>query len=207
MKKTTIFAFAVLFASSIYAATDDATNNAATANDSANTAATSNTAQNNQVSQNANENSDAQSLAYLIVIDNSEVTAGKAALKKDLSSNVAAFAKHMVQDHSKHLKATIALSHKLHIKPAKSEAVENLKEKNKDGLADLKNMKGKEFETAYVNAMVKGHTEALNLIKNNLLPQATNPDVKQYLENTSKTVQEHLDMAKSLQSNMQTASQ
>lgn len=198
MKKSIIFALAVLSTSSIYAAPNDATAPAA------NTAAP----QSNQVSQQSpavNKESDAESLAYLMVIDKSEVAAAKVALKKDVDSKTKDFAKHMVKAHSGHLKDTIALSHKLHIKPEKSEAVESLKEKNKDGLADLKNMKGKEFEVAYANAMVKGHTDALNLLNDKLIPQASNPAIKQYLEATSKVVQEHLDMAKALQNSMTTA--
>jgi putative membrane protein len=53
-----------------------------------------------------------------------------------------------------------------------------------------------------MNAMVKGHTEALNMIDTKLTQEVNNGDLKDHLEKTRHHVQMHLDKAKKIQASL-----
>lgn len=61
-------------------------------------------------------------------------------------------------------------------------------------------LQGKEFATAWADAMVKGHEEALAKLDNELIPGASDAGVKQHLQETRAAISRHLDTARSLQS-------
>lgn len=61
-------------------------------------------------------------------------------------------------------------------------------------------MEGEEFATAWIQAMVKGHEEALTKLDNELIPGASDAAVKQHLQDTRAAISRHLDTARSLQS-------
>ena len=56
-------------------------------------------------------------------------------------------------------------------------------------------------EKAYIDAMVKGHQEALSLIDDRLLPAAQDTNVRTFLTNSREHVAMHLERAKALQQN------
>ncbi|HEX2082852.1 MAG TPA: DUF4142 domain-containing protein, partial [Xanthomonadaceae bacterium] len=55
-----------------------------------------------------------------------------------------------------------------------------------------------EYEKAYMDAMVKGHEEALAAIDEKMIPRATRDDVRQHLTDTRKHVEMHLTRAKEI---------
>lgn len=62
-------------------------------------------------------------------------------------------------------------------------------------------MDGKDFETGYLDAMIKGHTEASDMIDNQLMKTAKNDALKKHLTETRGHVAGHLDQAKKLKDN------
>ncbi|HEY4529632.1 MAG TPA: DUF4142 domain-containing protein [Luteimonas sp.] len=60
-------------------------------------------------------------------------------------------------------------------------------------------LEGEEFERAWIDAMVRGHTEALAKLDNELIPGASDSGVSQHLRDTRAAIQRHLDTARSLQ--------
>lgn len=71
-------------------------------------------------------------------------------------------------------------------------------ELSKKGAAMLVPLDGARFERGYIDAMVKGHADALAKIDNELL-KAANETVKNHLTKTRAAVAEHLAKAKALQ--------
>ena len=70
-------------------------------------------------------------------------------------------------------------------------------------LLQLGALQGKQFDTAYVNAMVSGHQFALNLIDQKLMQTAQSPEMKKFMMETRATVAMHLACAQKLQKSMQ----
>lgn len=142
--------------------------------------------------------SEGKILETVIVLNKNEIAAGNLALKKSSNKEVKNFAAFMVKEHGDNLKKTEMLSHKLGVNPASNSTATNLKHKGKKELAHLKTLHGTSFDKAYMDAMVKGHEDALNLI-NNLISQASNPLVKKHLEATKVHVEHHLQKAQAIQ--------
>lgn len=61
-------------------------------------------------------------------------------------------------------------------------------------------LEGEAFATAWLDAMVKGHEEALAKLDNELIPAASDAGVRQHLQDTRAAISRHLDTGRSLQS-------
>jgi putative membrane protein len=61
---------------------------------------------------------------------------------------------------------------------------------------------GEAFGKAYIEAMIKGHGEVLEMIDNQLLKDADNAALKKHLTEARGDVAKHLDEAKKIQANL-----
>jgi len=145
---------------------------------------------------------DAEILAFIIAVDDNEILAAAAAAKKKPGSAVLDYAKMMHQEHGKNEADTMELGQQINVTPIDTAAVDKLRVKGAGELAALIPLKGDEFEAAYVAAMVKGHTEVLEMIDTKLLKSAENEAVKKHLNETRSAVAQHLEMGKKLQASM-----
>ena len=145
---------------------------------------------------------DAEVLAFVIATDDNEVLAAAEAQKKDISKEVKDYAKMLQTEHSKNQSTVMGLGQKIKVTPSDTKAVDDMRVKGASELAMLVPLKGKEFEKAYMSAMIKGHKEVLAMIDNKLLPAAKNDDLKEQLMDTKKHVSMHLDQATKIQENM-----
>lgn len=139
---------------------------------------------------------DAESLSWLIIIDNQEIAAANEAHKKKVTGDVKEFADWMIKEHKANLKETQDLNKKLNVKPVKTDEITKLEEEGKKTLKKLEETKDK-FEKEYMDTMVKGHQDVLDKLKAKI-DDSKNEDVKSHLTNTQTHVQSHLDKAKSI---------
>lgn len=137
-------------------------------------------------------------LSWLAAVNQNEIAAGKLAKTKATNPDVKQFAEHMISAHTQNLNQDMKVSHALNVKLADSSDVVELKNDGKKELATLKGLKGKEFDTAYIDAMVKGHTKVLNKL-DSLIADAKNAVLQQYLTATREEVKHHLQMAQDVQ--------
>ena len=133
-------------------------------------------------------------LGVLNAINSHEIAAGRQALDKGVSGDVAAFAQMMIDQHGENREKTAAFD------PDESSAqAQAQKARGEQELATLAQKSGDDYARAYVDAMVKGHTEALAALDDSLIPAATRPEVKAHLASTREHVAQHLERAKALQ--------
>jgi len=137
----------------------------------------------------------ADALAMLMAVDEHEIAAADQALGKNVTGAVRDFAQMMKTDHGKNLTDTTKLGGAASTAPG----VKALKDKGDSDLRTLDAQSGKAYEKAYIDAMVKGHTDALAMIDNTLLPAATDTNVRQHFTTTRAAVARHLDKAKEIQ--------
>lgn len=137
---------------------------------------------------------DSLALGLLAALNEHEITAAQQAQSKNVSAPVLAYAKMMEKEHGDNLAKTKALG-----SLASTPEVQAMKDKGKSDLDMLGQKSGKEYETAYVDAMVSGHTEALALIDGRLLSLASTGPVKDHLMETRDHVVMHLEEARKLQ--------
>lgn len=127
-----------------------------------------------------------------------EIEAAKVALDRSTNADVKAFAKQMVEDHTKAaeaLKAAIAESGQALNLPLA------LKDDMQAKVNDLKNASADDFNKMYISGQVDAHQNALNLLKR----YAEDGDVaalKTFAVATGAVVQQHYDKAKAMQDAM-----
>ena len=108
------------------------------------------------------------------------------------------YAKMLHTEHGANMAKTNQLGLKISITPSITKAVDAQMKKGAGELAMLVPMDGKDFETAYLDAMIKGHTEVISMIDSKLLTTAKNDALKAHLTETRGHVAMHLEKAKKL---------
>jgi putative membrane protein len=145
---------------------------------------------------------DAQ-IAHIVVTANQvDIDAGKLAEKKGSTADVKAFGKQMVTDHSGVNKQATALAKKLGVKPEDNPTSQSLKKGGDENLANLKKLKGKAFDKAYVDHEVAYHQAVLDAIDKTLVPSAQNAELKGLIEKVRPAFVAHLEHAKMIQSKL-----
>jgi putative membrane protein len=127
-----------------------------------------------------------------------EIEAAKLARKQSKNAKVKKFAQMMLKQHTMALKTETNLASKAGITPSDSDQSQQITQANSDLAQKLQGLSGKEFDQAYVQAMVEGHQKVLDTIDNTLIPAAQNDQLKAQLQKERSVVETHLDHAKKL---------
>ncbi len=124
-----------------------------------------------------------------------EVDAGKMAQEKGSSQDVKDFGAMMVKDHTQNNQDLTALA-----KTKGVDAPASLDSAHQKMVDTLSGKSGADFDKAYINMMVKGHTKMLALMKGE--ESSSDADLKEFATKTSETVQMHLSKAKDIQKSL-----
>ncbi len=144
------------------------------------------------------EGTDAEVLSFVAAVDVNEILAASVAEKKKIGQPVMDYAKMLHTEHGDNMAKTLQLGQSIKVTPSDTKAVDALKKKGAGELAMLIPLDGKDFETAYLDAMIKGHTKVLDMIDSKLLTTAKNDALKAHLTETRGHVAMHLEQAKKL---------
>jgi|SRR5690349_13638226 putative membrane protein len=145
---------------------------------------------------------DAQ-IAHIVVTANQvDIDAGKLAKSKSKNSDVKAFGQQMITDHTGVNKQATALVKKLKVKPEDNPTSKSLKEGGKENIANLKKLKGADFDRAYVDHEVEYHQQVVDAIDKTLLPNAKNAELKDLITKVRPAIVAHLEHAKQIQAKL-----
>jgi predicted outer membrane protein len=144
------------------------------------------------------EGTDAEVLSFVAAVDVNEILAASAAQKKKINEPVMNYAKMLHIAHGDNMMKTLKVGQSIKITPSDTKAVDALKKKGAKELATLIPLDGEEFESGYINAMIKGHTEILAMIDDKLMKNAKDDAVIAHLKVTRGHVAMHLEEAKKL---------
>lgn len=142
--------------------------------------------------------SQADALAMLMAVNEHEIAAADQALAHNVSGGVRDYAQMMKTEHTQNLTE----SSKLGGAVSTAIAVKDLRDKGEAELRTLDALSGDAYAKAYIDAMVKGHTEALALLDGTLLAAATDANVRQHFTATRAAVAHHLERAKEVQASL-----
>lgn len=145
---------------------------------------------------------DAQIAAIVVTANQVDIDAGH--LAKSMSSNkdIKEFAQLMITDHSGVNKSATELVHKLKVKPVGSPTSESLKQGGEQNIAQLRGLKGEDFDRAYVDHEVVYHQAVLDALDKTLIPNAKNEELKALMIKVRPAFVAHLDHAKHLQASL-----
>lgn len=145
---------------------------------------------------------DAKILKTVMVLNKNEIAAAGVAQSKTMNSAVRNYAQLMSNEHGRNLQETENLSHRLNVTPEPGNSSNMLQRQGKQELAMLKRLNSHSFDRAYINAMVKDHSAALQLFDSKLIPQASNPQLRMQLQQTRGHIASHLQQARAIQQQM-----
>lgn len=129
-----------------------------------------------------------------------DVNYGKLAIRKSTNSSVKDFAHSMVKDHENIIQQAVALAGKLGVTPKDNAVTKSLLDGEKTTMAKLNKLKGSAFDKAYIDNEVAYHEAVIDAVKNILIPQTNNAELKDMLVKVAPLLEEHLKMAKMAQS-------
>jgi putative membrane protein len=142
---------------------------------------------------------DPQIAHIAVTADQIDIARGKLALSKTKNDEVKQFAQQMVDDHGANLKEAVALATRLKVKPENNATSKSLQNGAKKVAPRLKKESGAKFDKDYVDIEVQFHEAVIDAVKNALIPNAQNKDLKQLLTDTLVALEGHLQHAKNVQ--------
>ncbi len=145
---------------------------------------------------------DAQ-IAMVAVLGNKiDIKYAKLAKKKSKNLSVNGFANTMINNHESVVKAATKLAKKLDVTPQSSDLSKQLQSNAKKERSKLRSKSGKAFNKAYIDNEVAYHKAVINLVKDKLIPQASNDQLKNLLKKAVPMFKGHLQYAESLQKSL-----
>ena len=120
-----------------------------------------------------------------------DIEAAKQALAKSKNKEVRAFAQDMERDHTAVNKQALALVKKLKVTPEDNATSQALSKQAADERAKLAKLSGAAFDKAYVDNEVAYHKTVNNALSTQLIPGASNAELKTLLETGLKIFQGH----------------
>jgi putative membrane protein len=139
---------------------------------------------------------DAETSSFLVKAADggmTEVQLGQLAQEKGNDPRVKDFGSMMVHDHSAVNDQVKALAAQRNVT-----LPDSVSDEHKKQIADLSKKTGKDFDKAYVSAMVKGHESTIDLFEKSA-DKSNDTDVKAFINNTLPKVKAHLDSVKAIQ--------
>lgn len=137
---------------------------------------------------------DSAFLAFASNVGTFEIQAAKLADEKSKNKGVKDFAALMIKDHTELGNKVTALAAQKGITLPTALNTDLQNEYNK-----LDSLNGKKFEEEYIDANVKGHTEAISKFEGVANGNDYSPDVKQFASAALPTLREHKEHAEALQ--------
>src|SRR5688500_1875675 len=169
---------------------------------------------------------DPEVLQVLAVVDQGEIQDGQLAQRQARNAQVKSFARTLVSEHTKSLQRLRALAKPSNVElmnlgtgtvgatgrdtsrsaagtamASPNNVAGQLHTMHMQMMDSVRSMQGAAFDTAFMNAQVRGHQQVLDLLQR-AQGQAQNADVQQHLATAVKSVQAHLDRGQQLQQSL-----
>jgi len=120
-----------------------------------------------------------------------DIDAAKQALAKSKNKDVRAFAEDMQRDHTAVNNQALALVKKLKVTPEDNATSQALTKQAAAKRAELAKLNGAAFDKAYVDNEVAYHKTVNGALETQLIPSASNGELKSLLQTGRKIVQGH----------------
>ena len=160
----------------------------------------------NDATMNAKQNtslSDGEIYAIEDAANTGEIQMAEIARKQATSAQAKNFAAMMLTHHREAENKLKALAKKENLTMKDDDVSNKLKSDVQSMVSDLRTKKGRDFDTTYIDDQVTAHRSVLDIIDNQLLPSAQNPEVKSLVTESRRVVADHLQKAEDIQSKMQ----
>jgi putative membrane protein len=140
-------------------------------------------------------------------INRGEAQAARLATTKATVPSVRAFATHMLQAHTDAEQSEMNTAKRLNMSPETSDLSDQLESTARNDIAELSSTPPDQFDRKYIDAMVRGHEQALDVIDHQLIPALLgNEELSADMRALRARVNEHLQEARRVQAELAQAS-
>ena len=142
-------------------------------------------------------------IAHIGVVAN-QIDISYAAIAKEKSQNAAIinFAETMARDHNGVIEQAVALVTKLGVTPEDNPVSQSLLAGAEETKKMLLSKNGKDFDKAYIDNEVGYHIAVIGAVRDLLIPQSSNAELKEFLTAVLGALEVHLEHAKMVQKEM-----
>lgn len=140
----------------------------------------------------AAELTDARILHIVITANTGEINEAQVAVTRASNAAVLSFAEEMVTEHNAAINEANTIASNESITPETNPISEMLTQKSGETVAELNAVDAAEFDVAYMESQVEAHEDVLALIEDQLLPEADNAAVVDFLGDLRAEVEAHL---------------
>lgn len=142
--------------------------------------------------------SDAEIAAIVVTANAIDVRHGELAKQRAEDERVRQFAETMIRDHTAVNESAAALVERLGVAPEESEVSRSLQSDADETYGLLSEKSGAAFDAAYIDHEVAYHRQVLDALDTQLIPNATNAELRETLEGVRPAFEGHLRQAESL---------
>jgi putative membrane protein len=153
-------------------------------------------------SQNKTTLTDSEVASVAVVANQIDISYAEIAIKKSKNKKILEFANRMITDHNAVIKQAVALVTKLSVTPKDNAVSQSLNENAEKTREMLRKASKKEFDKMYIDNEVAYHKAVISAIRDLLIPESENKELKELLEAVLPALEAHLGHAKMVQSKL-----
>lgn len=142
---------------------------------------------------------DGQIAQVVLVANDAEINAARAARTRARGKAVLDFAQLMLNEHGAARLQAIRLFRKLDIIPLDSTTSRHLQKTTAEQLVNLRRTHSLDFDRTYITYQIKAHQDVLDLFNRVLIPNAKGAQMKGLLAQMQPVIEKHLHLAESIQ--------
>ncbi|MCK6607655.1 MAG: DUF4142 domain-containing protein [Flavobacterium sp.] len=143
--------------------------------------------------------SDPEIASVAVVANQIDISYAEIAIEKSKDKEIKEFATLMMTDHKAVIGQAVALVKKLGVTPKDNAVSQSLLSASENTKKELRAKKGKDFNKAYIDNEVAYHKAVIAAVRDLLIPQAKNTELKSLLEAVLPALETHLSHAEMVQ--------
>jgi putative membrane protein len=143
--------------------------------------------------------SDPEVAAVAVAANQIDIKYGEIAKKKSKNAEILNFAETMIKDHNAVIEQASDLVKKLNVTPKDNAVSQKLNGDAEQTRKSLNSKSGAEFDKAYIDNEVAYHKAVIDAVRNVLIPETENQELKDLLTNILPALDTHLQHAEMVQ--------
>lgn len=156
----------------------------------------------NTNAQNSDQFNDAEIAAIAVTANDIDIKYAEIAKEKSKNEEILNFANTMINDHTAVINQAVELVNKLGVEPQPNSLSKKLNEDAQATREMLHDKSGKSFDKAYIENEVAYHKAVIDAVRNVLIPDTENNELKELLEVVLPALETHLEHAEKIQKNV-----
>lgn len=153
----------------------------------------------NSYAQTKDQFNDAEIAAIAVAANDIDIKYAEIAKEKSNNEEILGFANTMINDHKAVIDQAVDLVTKLKVEPQSNSLSEKLNADAEETRKMLRSKEGKAFDEAYINNEVAYHKAVISAVRDVLIPDTENNQLKDLLEAVLPALETHLKHAESVQ--------